>query len=65
MRAGQRLSILFNDRGQPVGPNSVSWTSFLGTLVQRDKIILIAVLDWRHIDESAEQYAWKEITVHK
>lgn len=57
MRAGQRLYILFNDRGQPVGPNSASWTSFLSTLAQRDNIIPIAV----DIDKSAEQRAWEQI----
>lgn len=29
MREGQRLPIQFNGRGQPIGSNSASWTSFL------------------------------------
>lgn len=48
-----------------MGPNSFNWTSFLGTLDQRDNNISTVVLDWRLIDGSAEQHVWQWIYVHE
>lgn len=45
-----------------MGPNSFNWTSFLGTLDQRDNNISTVVLDWRLIDGSAEQHRFFYLT---
>lgn len=50
MKEGQRVFIQFFDgQGQVVGDNSVSLTSFPGTLVRRDNIMPIAIPDRKHI----------------
>lgn len=65
MKYEQWLSIQYDDRRQPVGDNSASWTSFLGTLVRQNNIIPTAVLYLRHIGEKAEHRAQEQINLHK
>lgn len=59
------LPIQFDVRGQPVGDNSFSLTSFMDTRVRRGNIICIIVLDWRRISEIARDRAWEQINVNK
>lgn len=57
VKMGQRHSIQFDDRGQPVGDNSAIWPSFHGTLVRLDNISPIVTSVWRRIGETAEHRA--------
>ncbi|PON37169.1 hypothetical protein TorRG33x02_348030 [Trema orientale] len=54
-----RLQIEFNSRGQPVGKESISLSSFLGPLVR--EIVPITIADWRKVTKGMRELLWKSI----
>ncbi|XP_042064201.1 uncharacterized protein LOC121807934 isoform X1 [Salvia splendens] len=45
----ERIKVTFNKRGQPVGPNRLKFTGFLGTLARNGKYAPLDIDDWRKV----------------
>ncbi|PON33598.1 hypothetical protein PanWU01x14_351230 [Parasponia andersonii] len=54
-----RLQIEFNSRGQPIGKESISLSSFLELLLR--EIVPITIPDWRKVTKEMKEVLWKSI----
>ncbi|XP_024021724.1 uncharacterized protein LOC21400762 isoform X1 [Morus notabilis] len=53
------IEVKFNTKGQPIGPGSVSLSSFLGPLVR--EIVPVTIVDWRKLTETMKGILWKAV----
>lgn len=53
------IEVKFNTKGQPIGPGSVSLSSFLGPLVR--EIVPVTIVDWRKVPERMKEILWKSV----
>lgn len=53
--------IQFNERGQPVGPQSEKFSSFLGVLAR--EIVGIKHMEWKQVPEALKKDIWSAINV--
>ncbi|KAL5547332.1 hypothetical protein UlMin_007019, partial [Ulmus minor] len=58
---GERVKVVFNSRGQPVGENGVELQSYIGVLARQT--IPLTFREWREVPKELKEKIWEEIQV--
>ncbi|KAG8503877.1 hypothetical protein CXB51_001818 [Gossypium anomalum] len=58
---GERIFVLINKFGQPVGPNSSKLSSFLGTVARNGHRAPLNFIDWRAMPDSYKDDMWEYV----
>ena len=58
---GDKVEVLFNSKGQPIGEGSISLSSFLGPLVREH--VPYTISDWRKLPLNLKEVLWECIKV--
>ncbi|PRQ58873.1 putative Ulp1 protease family catalytic domain, putative transposase, Ptta/En/Spm, plant [Rosa chinensis] len=57
---GKKLTVKFNDKGEPVGKVAKEMQSYIGVLARTK--IPISISDWRDVDQDEKEKIWESIT---
>lgn len=63
MPEGERISVSFNDQGQPIGTEAVTLSSVLGQLARDVTLAPLTYTDWRLFPKENKNAMWHLVNV--
>ena len=60
---GKKLELVWNARGQVIGPNATQYISQVGILVKDGNKLPLTYTDWRAMPEGSKERFWEDIKV--
>ncbi|KAF8377292.1 hypothetical protein HHK36_030667 [Tetracentron sinense] len=61
MRPGERLAVMFNEYGQPIGKNASKFANLCGGIVKNPYFAPLQLEKWAEISEHSKEMMWRHI----
>ncbi|KAF8407996.1 hypothetical protein HHK36_007136 [Tetracentron sinense] len=61
MRPGERLAVMFNEYGQPIGKEASKFANLCGGIVKNPNFALLQLEKWAEISEHSKEMMWRNI----